>query len=137
MKFYEALFMLQRYPQAYFIECVEDDSWFPYVYTKDTEGNFRGTHLVNALRGNQGQRLSFGGLNADYTQKLLKDREFELCYSYEGLFSIFIRLSQKSRWPHNHTEVEEMLKLATRKGKVTKESAEELLNRYKQGVPNV
>ena len=137
MKIYEALFMLQRYPQAYFLECVKDDSWFPCVYTKDTEGNFRSTHLVNAIRGNRGSLLSFGGYNAKETQRLLTEREFELCYSYEGLFNIFVRLSQKSLWAHNYTEVEKLLKLATKKGKVTRESAEELLNRYKHGVPNV
>lgn len=140
MKFCEALSMLQRDSVAYVVEDYGDGYGYSIVYSKDKEGNFRSTYIINAIRGNQGYLLSFVYYNAESTQKLLKDREFTVCYSYKELFNDFIEREKhidNTFKTYSYEEVTKMLKSATKKGKVSSEDAKELLNRYSQEVLNV
>ena len=127
MKYYEMLKELERYPLGYGYE--SGTGCLPATYTRNSEGDFKVSWIVESLKGNNGHYLSIYW-NRDSTKAHLKKDTYRVVSSYEELFDVFIECA-KDKFNHYHNStVAGWLKKAVKKHLVSEETAEKLLARY-------
>lgn len=127
MKYYEMLKELERYPSGYGYE--SGRGFLPSTYTRNSEGDFKVTWIVESLKGNKGSLLNFYWNRKDTRENLKKDT-YRVVSSYEELFDVFIECAKDKHNHYHNSTVAGWLKKAVKKHIVSEETAEKLLARY-------